>query len=498
MKNPNLLIATADTVRAARLLMDEAAHSYRSGDKLRFRRQAFTASQSQDFPAVATYLAHEADPDITSRFGSWRGYIAELLSMAKNSVDETRRAGRALRLLDGQTADNFTLYVDQLDVPHRVEVLAILAGAAARAEGGRQILDFASPPEPVYAPWHVQPLKIPKWRRDLMIFGSTDFARQKEYDDLCRGAFVLAPDPHAREDDSYPAWALCESEAQRLKRAKLYFIDDDLCAAASRKAQRPVRTPVTAHRVLPGAGFMVLATPHPFAEGCPPIVAVSFSVFDPAEHGPWITTNSPQSQEAGEGVAVTRMRFEAAQRWWWITFYAQEPAQTYRSLPMCAYSETVVGEGHQFEGEPQEGTNEHITRFVFALFSLITQADLPTPKPVTRTTELARKGAERRSDRRRGIEDDGRVRIVTVGRPTSPTGRRAGPSGGSVRGPLAYRQLVTEHDKAQCQNTHRHAELGDACVHEDITVIEYERGPADAPFRLSNTVYRPTNKDAHV
>lgn len=491
MKNPNLLIATADTVRAARALIDEAARSYRSGDKVRFRHQAFTVSKSEDFAAIASYLAHEADPDITARFGSWRGYIAELLSMARNSVDQTRRAARALRLLDGQNADNFSLYVDQLGPEHRVEVLA---GAAARAEGGRQILDFTTPPEPVFAPWQVNPHKIPKWRRDLMLFGRSDFAKQKEYEDLCRGAFVLAPDPHAREgDDGYPAWALCESEAQRLKRAKLYYIDEDLCAVAVRKAQRPARTPVTAHRVLPGAGFMVLATPHPFAEGCPPVVAVSFSAFDPDEHGPWVTTNGPQSQEAGEGVAVARMRFEASQRWWWLTFYAQEPAQTYGSLPMCAYSETIIGEGHRFEGPPQEGTNEHITRFVFALFSLITQADLPTPKPVTLTSELVRKGAERRSDRRRGIEDDGRVRVVTVGRPTTPqSARSAAPREGTARGTLAYRQLVHEHDKAQCPNTHRHAELGDGCVHEDITVLDYERGPADAPFRLSNTVYRPT------
>lgn len=506
---PNLLIATPHVVNTARKLIAEAERSHATRDKNAggeaFRALAAQAIAHPEGLAVCQYLAHEADDYVYNGFGSWAGFVDTMQSMAKRSVERTRRAGRVLLLLDDDQQD----FIDQLEQcsgQEQIEVLAVLAGAAARAEQ-RTILDMsgattsARRPAPTYAPWQVNPLKIPKWRRQIIEFTRSQTALRKEYGDLLRGAFVLAPDPHTRPDDEkYPAWALCESEAQRLEHAKLYYIDDDLCEVAARKALRPRKTALHEHRVISGTGFMVFAQPIELDEGYAPVVAVSFSRFDPDEHGPWVSPapgQKPTAHAAGEPVTIRQISFNTReQTWWWLTYYTQEPDQARHVVPMSWTTETVIGSGHEFTDEPEPGTNEHVTRFVFALFSLITQADLPTPKPVTRTSELVRKGAERRSDRRRGIEDDGRVRIVTVGRPAASQGARSAvPRVGGARGPLAYRQLVHEHDKAQCQNTHRHAELGDACVHEDITVLDYERGPADAPFRLSNTVYRPSPKD---
>lgn len=201
---PNLLIATPHVVNTARKLIAEAERSHATRDKNAggeaFRALAAQAIAHPEGLAVCQYLAHEADDYVYNGFGSWAGFVDTMQSMAKRSVERTRRAGRVLLLLDEDQQD----FIDQLEQcsgQEQIEVLAVLAGAAARAEQ-RTILDMsgattsARPPAPTYAPWQVNPLKIPKWRRQIIEFTRSQTALRKEYDDLLRGAFVLAPDPH--------------------------------------------------------------------------------------------------------------------------------------------------------------------------------------------------------------------------------------------------------------------------------------------------------------
>lgn len=51
---------------------------------------------------------------------------------------------------------------------------------------------------------------------------------------------------------------------------------------------------------------------------------------------------------------------------------------------------------------------------------------------------------------------------------------------------LDYQQPVGEHTKSHCMNPRLHA--AGECGHEDITILDYVRGPADAPLRLPRDV----------
>ncbi|MDI3422802.1 hypothetical protein [Streptomyces luteolus] len=109
-------------------------------------------------------------------------------------------------------------------------------------------------------------------------------------------------------------------------------------------------------------------------------------------------------------------------------------------------------------------------------------------KTITRTTLHKRKPTDQCKDRRRGISDEGHVRLVTIGGNGASQARRAAAGQAYKRGPWQFRTWRREHDRMQCPNPRRHAELGDACVHQEITILEHPMGPEDAPFRPSNTV----------
>ncbi|WNI19923.1 hypothetical protein [Actinacidiphila sp. ITFR-21] len=134
-----------------------------------------------------------------------------------------------------------------------------------------------------------------------------------------------------------------------------------------------------------------------------------------------------------------------------------------------------------------QDSGQFAARAVIACWDLITQERVG--KAVVDVAEEKRKPVKLRADRRRGITDDGTVRLVTIrGRqPSTPRPRQEIGADGAV--PTRHydrgRWWVHEHTRDHCMNPSLHASKG--CTHQDITILKYPKGPQDKPFL--DTVY---------
>ncbi|MHA7956367.1 hypothetical protein ACX9I7_01225 [Streptomyces sp. L500] len=412
-------------------------------------------------------------------------YVAEHLVATGASIHIPDGCARAVKktleaLRQGQLelVEGIMPFLERANPPAMMELIAMLGANVARNDpygtGGPLILDTTSPPRPSSTEaesWAPDPRQIPEWRRKLVSDYQSEHAPSWMGQTLADGRYVLAP---ALEDADAAGVILCAQEAERLSKAKLYYADAHTCAVASRKALRPRTAPLVEHRVPSTYGLIVFATPLAAGPGERPVVAASWGRWDSdLRHGPWVARRH----------GITTPLFLADGSRWWVTFYTAATAPV--GAPLRWDTEALIVEGQTWEegsgarSEPKD-RDELALRTVIGTWDLITQERVA--KAVTETEEIVRKPVKVRSDRRRGIKDDGTVRVVSIRASQPRDGRRpARHSGDGAPGRVFRSQwMVYEHSRNHCMNPHLHAAKG--CTHEDITILDFIKGPEGAPF----------------
>lgn len=333
--------------------------------------------------------------------------------------------------------------------------------------------------------WPPDPRTLPEIRRKTMKFVDHPASRAEATGFLAIVGLTTAPGPHKNPDTGD---ILADQELERLSKARLYFVDADMCSVAVRKAARPRTTPIAPHRVPSPNGMLFFSEPVDRATpGGSDVVAASWGLWDPHAHPDgWLRLNNADIYEPvtyGDGPH------------WWVTLYHVQDAviEDERDTPPLDLTDThVVSAGQVFAPSSDVLSTQHAVRVLIACWDLITQEQIG--KPITDTTFLKRKPTKTRADRRRGIADDGTVRLVTVrGRsPQPPSDSDAGGASAAVpaqRSSIQYkhRWTVREHSRSHCMNPREHADGG--CTHEDITILDFVKGPEGAPFLRRDIVH---------
>ncbi|MFJ9703375.1 hypothetical protein [Streptomyces fradiae] len=238
----------------------------------------------------------------------------------------------------------------------------------------------------------------------------------------------------------------------------MYFADADTTAVATRKAARPRKAPLDPQRVPSPAGFLVLDQPVDYAPGLAPLVAASWSVW-----------RVPGQSEDGPTT-------------WSLTLYPHVTATP--PIAPIGFERLTAGDVLA-EKYAASKDGDFAARAIVACWDLITQERVG--KGVVGVAEEKRRPVKARADRRRGITDDGTVRLVTIrGRQASVLSpRRAKDGTAPTRRYDRGRWMVHEHTRDHCTNPTLHRDGG--CTHQDITILDYPKGPADKPFL--DTVY---------
>ncbi|MFH8410437.1 hypothetical protein ACH4FX_37525 [Streptomyces sp. NPDC018019] len=326
--------------------------------------------------------------------------------------------------------------------------------------------------------WAPDPRRLPDWRHKLIKQYRTPTAAEWMAQMLASGVFRDAPIPVADHPEDV-AQLLLAQEARHLAEARLYYADSVQSGIAARKAHRPRTTPLAAHRVPAPCGFLVFEQGIPHPESGILISAASWSR--------WTPTNGPAAGweiETPDGPVDFAEGTEGA---WWVTLYTAPTTTTSATLPLVWFYHRVIPDNTRFPQAPDpKASLDTAVRTVIASWDLITQGQVA--KPVVDITELRRRPKDLRADRRRGISDDGRVRLVTIKPRKSVPQARPGSDGehddqGTKR-VYRHRWHVSEHDRDHCMNPRLHAQGG--CRHENITIVDYVKGPEGAPW--SDTV----------
>jgi len=409
-----------------------------------------------------------------------------------------------------------SLLLDQNRTEHIPAWLMLLAGVTAtRGEPSAAWLRSLDPPEPDASTvawlegrtaseaetprpsWPPDPRLLPDIRRKQISYVTDPATRHLTAKFVENGALALSPDVGSWDVASS---ILCDQEADRLARACLYFVDADMCAVAVRKAMRARSAPLAAHRVPAPYGLLVFAEPIPLTLPRTPapgsrgsrsgrkLTPSSLRDLVAVSWGRWI----PDSPDTGwskfdeETQSRLPVTFPSGEHWW-LTLYHQAEDDGYwgdaLAPPLESSDEFILTAGRVFEQAP-DGGPEYGARLLVACWDLITQEAVG--KPVTESRTLPRKPTKVRADRRRGITDDGTVRLVTI------LGRRGAEQAhlgdASARTAVQYkhRWTVQEHSRSHCMNPRVHSD--GQCTHEDITIMEFVKGPAGAPLLRQDIV----------
>ncbi|MGA4960357.1 hypothetical protein [Streptomyces lavendulocolor] len=346
-------------------------------------------------------------------------------------------------------------------------LLAALSGAAAVIDPDGTLPTFTLDGTEA-DPWSAKPRQVPEWRRQIMARleapeTAEGTARELTEEQLTA---IFPPEAFPGLDHVGRARLLCEQERDRLRSARMYYADADTTAVATRKAARPRKSPLDPQRVPSPSGFLVLDQPVDYAPGMAPLVAASWSVW----HVPGHSEDGPTT--------------------WSLTLYTHTAATPpLAPLAPIGFERLTAGDVLATKHETtQKGAEnaDFASRAIVACWDLITQERVG--RAVVDVTEERRKPVKVRADRRRGITDDGTVRLVTirgrqesVPRPRPRETHGTGPTRRYDRG----RWMVHEHTRDHCMNPALHSSGG--CTHQDITVLDYPKGPADKPFL--DTVY---------
>ncbi|MFJ9871206.1 hypothetical protein [Streptomyces sp. NPDC101165] len=340
-----------------------------------------------------------------------------------------------------------------------VPLLGALSGVAAVLDPDGTLpmftLDGTEAP-----PWLAKPRQVAEWRRQLVARLEAPATSEGTALELAEEHLtaIFPPALFPGLDHVARARLLCEQERGRLRGARMYYADADTTAVATRKAVRPRKSPLDPQRVPSAPGFLVFDQPVDYAPGMAPLVAASWNVW--------------QAPGQSQGAPMT----------WSLTVYAHRAA----TPPLAPVGFERLSAGDVLAEKYAAAENaDFAVRAVVACWDLITQERVG--KGVVDVAEEEREPVKVRADRRRGITDDGTVRLVTIrGRLESvPRPRPEADGTGPTRRYDRGRWMVHEHTRDHCMNPALHRDGG--CTHQDITVLDHPKGPADKPFL--DTVY---------
>ncbi|GAA3312233.1 hypothetical protein [Streptomyces cinereospinus] len=389
-------------------------------------------------------------------------YIEEAAPVLAELVEDDRDVWAALEDLtrhDWQAFERKVAAFERAGGMTLATLLGALSGAAAVLDPDGTLptftLDGTEAP-----PWSAKPRQVAEWRRQLVARLEAPETAEGTARELAEEHLtaIFPPELFPGLDHVARARLLCEQERARLRSARMYYADADTTAVATRKAARPRKSPLDPQRVPSAAGFLVFDQPVDYAPGMAPLVAASWSGWEVPGHS------------------------EDAPATWSVTLYAHTAA----TPPLAPVGFERLSAGDVLaEKYAQMENADFAARAVVACWDLITQERVG--KGVVDVAEERRKPVKVRADRRRGITDDGTVRVVAIrGRQESvPRPRRETDGTGPSRRYDRGRWMVHEHTRDHCMNPAAHRDGG--CTHQDITVLDYPKGPADKPFL--DTVY---------
>ncbi|THA65359.1 hypothetical protein E6R60_33105 [Streptomyces sp. A0642] len=381
------------------------------------------------------------------------------------------------------------------------KLLAIGSGVHALLEAGPRRFPATAATEPI------DPRRLPDLRARLISAQQGKPAVNRLAMALFENTGTLVPFLNGADD---AARVLLAQENDRLARARLYHVDEEMTEAAIRKAERGRKGPLAPHRVPATRGFIAFGKPLvrtvPQGEERPAdVVAVSWGPWAadfahaPAHIQPTPVAGPRQPFWRWFGPDGTVRHIEAfdgrAKPTWWLTFWTRPTHAVPGMPPLMADNETTTG-ATETPGPMHIGTTDEVAHVVYACWDFITQEQV-TKRPITQQRVQPRKPTDLRRDRRKGVADDSAVHLVTLRgrrpRPDEPTPAAPVPSGRK----LDYRQVIAEYDRSHCMNPRLHREDPDKQHHhhEEITVVEYVRGPDGAPMRPtkeSRTVHQLT------
>ncbi len=383
------------------------------------------------------------------------------------------------------------------------ELLAVSVGTHTLLTAAREEIASGSVIRADLPAQPIDPRQLPDLRAKLVAAQDTKMAVNRLAVALFDGLGTLVPALESADD---AARVLLAQEKNRLARARLYHVDEEMTAAAVRKALRGRKEPLNPHRVPSRRGLITFGAPltrtNPGGEPVADVVAVSWGPWNgDFAHAPeHITPPAPAEGQPRPfwrwyGTDGHRLLYPLADghQAWWFTFWCRRPYPIPGLPPLVADNETVIGQREEL-APLAPGSTDEVSHVVIACWDFMTQERV-VKKGITEQRVQQRRPTDLRRDRRRGVEDDSAVHLVTLrGRlPRQDTGRRTSPSGRH----LEYRQEIAEYDKSHCMNPHlhRHDPEKRYHVHEEITVTDYVRGPAGAPLRpsrASRTVHQLT------
>jgi hypothetical protein len=351
-----------------------------------------------------------------------------------------------------------------------------------------------------------KPVQLPDVRRKLIAWHRSPAAVQR-HALLMRNQTAKTCIPYT-QGPFEAAQIMNAQEAERLGRARLYYVNEAMTEAANRKALRPRPQPLTAVRVPAPYGLVVFASPigSYISRGFPepdhvPYVAVSWGRWDMT----WAPTTGiephPILAALGyrEGWKSTYqdgyfVHAPADPPQYWITAYTPAPPDGVMGRPPVMWdTEAWVELGATFEEGAREGKGEVFVRALVAVWDMLTQEQVSS-QPIVDVATIERKTVKARQDSRRGIEDGGDVLVVSATarrRTKTPRPRRA-PGSGT---PYTHRRFTQEHDRDHCMDPRNHratVEAGGTCYHESITIPDHWRGDESLPVRETvTTLDRP-------
>ncbi|MCL3999190.1 hypothetical protein [Streptomyces lavenduligriseus] len=298
-------------------------------------------------------------------------------------------------------------------------------------------------------------------------------------------------------------------EADRASSARLFQIDDSLGQMALRRVVRRAEkstTPFDPAHLPTKRGMLFLDAPLVLPNGRR-IVGYVWGPWSPREEEGWYLLRPDRLLEPVEPP-------HDGAPWTWVTALTCD--ESLLKLPFSPYETLLARPGEVLDpetrlrnpdnperyrsGSGRQGGQELMLRHVRALWELLTQHKRSTVRVLAHQVHQL-KPSKRDAERRRGISDSGQVENWWVDPDAGERFREQQPSqpreGGSGR-TLSVRYWRDEHERQQCPNSHKHADLEAAkpgsCPHYEITIPEHVVGPADAPWsdRLRRARHRPS------
>ncbi|MDX2683675.1 hypothetical protein [Streptomyces soliscabiei] len=376
------------------------------------------------------------------------------------------------------------------------------------------------------------PRQLPEWRADMVehLAAPSTLATMKEAIHAGRCTIVPTVPGMDASPGAVGATILTRCEARRLREAELYYATADMTALALAAAASPPTEPVSLSRLPSEYGLIVFAepiggytedvgaalaatpfgTPGASAQITTPIVAASWSAWDPSEvqldqgatvqwtfrsnaasgilppdySGIWLTFYSPRGLFSGlapdtvigtmaDGMVMTAGDIDAHRE-------THGPQLNWDN-------EMLLSEGAPF-GPPPPDTTQTWAQVIYTAWQLMSQTGQTRWAEVE---EVPRPRAGAKRDRRQGITGSSAVRIVRVHatqRPAPQAAREDAQASTGRREPQwSCRWPVRPYRRNTCLNPRGHAD--GSCRHEDRIVPGHIKGPEGAPLRTGSTVH---------